>query len=67
MPFLVTVYRTQFLMLLTKGMSRVDRIQAIYKGKIGKPDLTDEEIDAAWNSLLLGVDEGTHEILAELK
>src|SRR3569833_2109012 len=35
--------------------------------KSGKPDLTDEEIDAAWNSLLIGGTHGTHEILAELK
>ena len=35
--------------------------------KSGKADLSDEEIDAAWNSLLLGVADGTHEVLAELK
>jgi len=35
--------------------------------KSGKADLSDEEIDAAWNSLLLGVANGTHEVLAELK
>ncbi len=34
--------------------------------KSGKADLTDEEIDAAWNSLLLGVADGTHEVLAGL-
>ena len=35
--------------------------------KSGKADLSDEEIDAAWNSLLLGVADGTHEVLAGLK
>jgi HAD superfamily hydrolase (TIGR01509 family) len=33
----------------------------------GKLDLTDEEIDAAWNSLLIGVPENVHEVLTEMK
>jgi FMN phosphatase YigB (HAD superfamily) len=32
-----------------------------------KPDLTDEQIDHAWNSLLVGVPEGNHELLLGLK
>lgn len=31
------------------------------------PTLTDGEIDAAWNSLLIGVPQGNHEILMQLK
>ncbi|RYE41822.1 MAG: HAD family phosphatase [Sphingobacteriales bacterium] len=31
------------------------------------PDLKDEEIDAAWNSLLIGVPENVHDVLAEVK
>ncbi|WP_294183376.1 HAD family phosphatase [Sphingobacterium sp.] len=31
------------------------------------PALTDDEIDAAWNSLLIGVPQGNHEILIQLK
>jgi FMN phosphatase YigB (HAD superfamily) len=37
------------------------------RNKSANPTLTDDDIDAAWNSLLLGVDKGTHEILRELK
>lgn len=33
----------------------------------GNAALLDEEIDAAWNSLLIGVPEGNHELLIELK
>lgn len=32
-----------------------------------KPELTDEEIDAAWNSLLIGVPQGVHEVLLKVK
>ena len=35
--------------------------------KIGNPGLTDEQIDHAWNSLLIGVPAGNHELLLELK
>ncbi|EFK56596.1 HAD family hydrolase [Sphingobacterium spiritivorum] len=31
------------------------------------PYLSDEQIDAAWNALLIGVPEGNHELLLELK
>jgi FMN phosphatase YigB (HAD superfamily) len=31
------------------------------------PSLTDEEIDAAWNSLLIGVPEKIHDVLLEVK
>jgi len=33
----------------------------------GKPDLTDQQSDHAWNSLLVGVPEGNHELLLRLK
>lgn len=33
----------------------------------GKPELTDEQIDHAWNAILVGVPEGNHELLASLK
>ncbi|GAB2687759.1 HAD family phosphatase [Mucilaginibacter koreensis] len=35
--------------------------------KVGRADLTDEQIDAAWNSLLLGVAPGNHELLLRVK
>ena len=49
-----------------RGLVSAAEFRDYLRQKIGKVDLTDEEIDAAWNSLLLGVDEGTHEILARL-
>ncbi|CAN5432006.1 HAD family phosphatase [soil metagenome] len=35
--------------------------------KTGNPGLGDKEIDAAWNSMLLGIPEGNHELLLKLK
>jgi len=35
--------------------------------KAQNPALTDEEIDAAWNSLLIGVHPNTHDVLLEAK
>jgi FMN phosphatase YigB (HAD superfamily) len=49
-----------------KGHVTVDQFRQFMRERSGQPGLKDEEIDAAWNSLLLGVDKGTHEILAEL-
>jgi putative hydrolase of the HAD superfamily len=49
-----------------RGLVTETEFRDFLRNKIGNPDLTDEDIDAAWNSLLLGVDEGTHELLAEL-
>jgi glucose-1-phosphatase len=33
----------------------------------GNDDLTDKQIDNAWNSLLLGITDGNHELLLDLK
>ncbi|RYY38039.1 MAG: HAD family phosphatase [Sphingobacteriaceae bacterium] len=33
----------------------------------GNPALTDEQINTAWNSMLLGVADGTHDLLLKLK
>ena len=49
-----------------KGLATAEEFRSFIRKKIGNMDLTDEEIDAAWNSLLLGVDKGTHELLDEL-
>lgn len=37
------------------------------RGFSGNKNLTDEQIDAAWNSLLLGIADGNHELLLKLK
>lgn len=49
-----------------RGLASTTEFRDYLRQKIGNPDLTDEKIDIAWNSLLIGVDEGTHELLAEL-
>lgn len=40
-----------------------DRIRQI----VNKPDITDEQIDKAWNSLLIGIPQGNHDLLLSLK
>ncbi|RVU02570.1 HAD family phosphatase [Mucilaginibacter limnophilus] len=40
-----------------------DRIREL----TGNPELTDEQINTAWNSMLLGINEGTHELLLQIK
>ncbi|MDB4926426.1 HAD family phosphatase [Mucilaginibacter sp.] len=32
-----------------------------------KPELTDEQIDSAWNSIFIGIPKGNHELLLQLK
>jgi FMN phosphatase YigB (HAD superfamily) len=49
-----------------KGHVSADQFRHFIRERSGQPQLKDKEIDAAWNSLLLGVDEGTHEVLAGL-
>lgn len=49
-----------------RGQISVEEFRNFIRERSGKADINDEEIDAAWNSLLLGVDSGTHEVLAEL-
>ena len=49
-----------------KGLISPTEFRDFIRERSGKAGITDAEIDAAWNSLLLGVDKGTHDILAEL-
>ena|ERR1700744_6452026 len=49
-----------------KGHVTASQFRDFIREKSGHPELTDDEIDTAWNSLLLGVDKGTHETLAAL-
>lgn len=49
-----------------KGEISVSDFRDGIRQRSGKPDLTDDEIDSAWNALLLGVPEGKHEVLAYL-
>ena len=47
---------------ITEGEFR-DRIRQISN----KPDLTDQQIDDAWNQIFLNIPQGNHELLKELK
>ncbi|MGH2623406.1 MAG: HAD family hydrolase [Sphingobacterium sp.] len=49
-----------------KGEITISEFRNGVREKAGKNDLTDEQIDQAWNALLIGVPEGKHEILVEL-
>lgn len=50
-----------------KGEISVPEFRDGVRKKADRYDLTDEQIDTAWNSLLLGVPEGKHEILEILR
>lgn len=48
------------------GISAADFRNGLRKAA-NNPNLTDQEVDEAWNSLLIGVSNGNHEILMEVK
>ncbi|GGE20415.1 haloacid dehalogenase [Sphingobacterium cellulitidis] len=50
-----------------KGEITVPEFRDGVREKANKFDLTDDEIDTAWNSLLIGVPEGKHQILENLR
>lgn len=50
-----------------KGKISTDDFRNTIRAVTGQKDLTDEQIDHAWNSLLIGVPKGRHELLMQLK
>ena len=52
---------------LDKGQLPVSEFRDAVRKAAANPGLTDAEIDAAWNSLLVGVPAGYHELLLGLK
>lgn len=50
-----------------KGEISVPEFRDGVRKKADRYDLSDEQIDTAWNSLLIGVPEGKHEILEHLR
>lgn len=50
-----------------KGLIGAAEFREGVRAFTGIESLLDEEIDAAWNSLLIGVPEGNHEVLLDLK
>lgn len=49
-----------------KGKISAADFRDTIRDRTGKMDLSDEQIDAAWNALLIGVPEGNHDILTYL-
>lgn len=62
-------HKTQYSLFdaFDKGLITADQFRNEIRKAADNPELTDEAIDAAWNSLLIGVRPGHHELLTELK
>jgi len=50
-----------------RGEVTEDEFRQYVREKIGNPAITDQQITDAWNSLLLGISPGNHELLLKLK
>lgn len=50
-----------------RGQITSDEFRNKIREKAGNPNLSNDEIDAAWNSILIGIADGNHELLLELK
>jgi len=50
-----------------RGEVSAEEFRDYIRLKSGNPELADEQINAAWNSMLLGIEPGTHELLLNLK
>ncbi|WP_184547347.1 HAD family hydrolase [Mucilaginibacter sp. FT3.2] len=50
-----------------RGEVSADEFRDYIRQKSGNAALTDEQINAAWNSMLLGIEPGNHELLLDLK
>ncbi|WPU91758.1 HAD family phosphatase [Mucilaginibacter sabulilitoris] len=50
-----------------RGEVTADEFRAYIRQKTGNPALTNEQINTAWNSMLLGIEPGNHELLLSLK
>ncbi|AMR32979.1 haloacid dehalogenase [Mucilaginibacter sp. PAMC 26640] len=50
-----------------RGEVTADEFRSYVKEKIGNPQITDQQITDAWNSLLLGIAPGNNQLLLQLK
>lgn len=53
--------------LLERGEISVEDFRDKIRELSGKPDLTDEQIDDAWNKIFLDIPQGNHELLKKVK
>jgi len=50
-----------------RGEVTADQFRDYIRQKTDNPELSNDQINAAWNSMLLGIEEGNHELLLRLK
>lgn len=50
-----------------KGEITAEQFRAQIRLKANNPNLTDEQIDKAWNAMLLGIADGNHDLLLKVK
>ncbi|CAM3748386.1 HAD family phosphatase [Mucilaginibacter galii] len=50
-----------------RGQISAGQFRDRIREKSGNPELTDNEIDGAWNSILIGIADGNHDLLLKLK
>jgi len=50
-----------------RGEVTANQFRDYIRQKTGNPELSNDQINAAWNSMLLGIEEGNHELLLRLK
>lgn len=50
-----------------EGAATADEFRNFIREKIGNPNLTNEQIDGAWNGLLVGIVPRNHDLLLKLK
>ena len=53
--------------LLERGEISIADFRDKIRELSGKPDLTDEQIDGAWNKIFLDIPQGNHELLQQVK
>jgi glucose-1-phosphatase len=53
--------------LLERGEISVEDFRNRIRELSGKPELTDEQIDGAWNTIFLDIPQGNHELLKQVK
>ena len=50
-----------------RGEVTADQFRDYIRQKTDNPELSNDQINAAWNSMLLGIEDGNHELLLRLK
>lgn len=59
--------QSQVMDALDRGQITAVEFRNAIRQAVGRTDLTDEQINEAWNTLLVGVPDGYHELLLQLK